>query len=319
MYRVEAYLHQCVDSILNQSYQNLEVILVDDGSPDRCGAICEEFAERDARVRVIHKENGGLSSARNAGLDVARGEYISFVDSDDWLEPDAYTKVMACFQQTEGLSLVRFGFNLIAESQNVDLKSYEDGLSRMKCGIYDAEETRRLFFAGDFYQCAWGGVFTREFIGDYRFLVPLKAEDFAFSSFMYCQNRGFTMQYLTDRLYNYRIGRAGQIMAQELSVRQDLIIGMQITLQQLKAVKSKHIRYLADYYIDRLIFEDRVGCEHSRLERKKLRAQIWRDISFPWFKFPVSRKELVRSIMFKTAPWFYRAIFHRRAERLHSR
>lgn len=94
VYNVEEYLTRCVDSILAQTYENLEVILVDDGAKDNSGAICDGFAAKDSRVKVIHKENGGLSSARNAGLDVARGEYIAFVDSDDWIAPDAYAHLM---------------------------------------------------------------------------------------------------------------------------------------------------------------------------------------------------------------------------------
>lgn len=90
VYKVEPYLARCVESIQNQTYQNLEIILVDDGSPDRCGEICDEMAKEDARIRVVHKENGGLSSARNAGLDVMTGEYVGFVDSDDWIHPDMY-------------------------------------------------------------------------------------------------------------------------------------------------------------------------------------------------------------------------------------
>lgn len=87
VYKVEKWLEQCVESVQNQTYQNLEIILVDDGSPDRCGEICDQFARKDPRIRVIHKENGGLSDARNCGLDLAGGEYICFVDSDDYIEP----------------------------------------------------------------------------------------------------------------------------------------------------------------------------------------------------------------------------------------
>ena len=87
IYNVEKYLEECVESVLCQTYQDLEIILVDDGSPDGCGAICEEYAQKDKRVRVIHKENGGLSDARNAGLNVCRGDYIVFVDSDDCIHP----------------------------------------------------------------------------------------------------------------------------------------------------------------------------------------------------------------------------------------
>lgn len=90
VYNVEEFLPTCVDSLLAQTYEDLEIILVDDGSKDASGNICEAYAKKDPRVRVIHKENGGLSSARNAGIDIARGEYLSFVDSDDWIEPETY-------------------------------------------------------------------------------------------------------------------------------------------------------------------------------------------------------------------------------------
>ena len=86
VYKVEKYLCQCIESTLAQTYQNLEIILVNDGSPDNCGAICDEYAKKDARIKVIHKHNGGLSDARNAGIEIATGELISFVDSDDWIE-----------------------------------------------------------------------------------------------------------------------------------------------------------------------------------------------------------------------------------------
>ena len=95
VYNAEKYLVRCVDSILNQTYAHLEVILVDDGAKDSSGAMCDDYARKDSRIRVIHKENGGLSSARNAGIDIARGEYFGFVDSDDWIEPDMYETMLS--------------------------------------------------------------------------------------------------------------------------------------------------------------------------------------------------------------------------------
>jgi glycosyltransferase involved in cell wall biosynthesis len=80
IYKVEKYMHRCVDSIINQTYKKIEIILVDDGSPDSCGKICDEYAEKDNRIKVIHKENGGLSDARNAGIDIAKGNYLTFID-----------------------------------------------------------------------------------------------------------------------------------------------------------------------------------------------------------------------------------------------
>jgi glycosyltransferase involved in cell wall biosynthesis len=89
IYKVEKYLRQCLDSIINQTYSNLEIILVDDGSPDNCGVICDEYALQDSRIRVIHLENSGVSAARNAGMEIMTGKYLMFVDSDDWMEHDA--------------------------------------------------------------------------------------------------------------------------------------------------------------------------------------------------------------------------------------
>lgn len=94
VYKVEPYLRKCLDSIVNQTYRDLEIILIDDGSPDSCGRICDEYAERDARIRVVHQENSGLSAARNAGLKLVSGSYIGFVDSDDWIEPDMYSYLL---------------------------------------------------------------------------------------------------------------------------------------------------------------------------------------------------------------------------------
>lgn len=93
VYKVEQYLRHCLDSIVNQSYENLEIILVDDGSPDHCGEICDEYAKRDSRIIVLHKQNEGLCAARNDGIDRACGEWLTFVDSDDWCETNYYEKM----------------------------------------------------------------------------------------------------------------------------------------------------------------------------------------------------------------------------------
>ena len=94
VYKTEEYLRRCVDSIVNQTYKNLEIILVDDGSPDNSGKLCDELAKTDSRIKVIHKQNGGLSSARNAGLDIMTGDYVAFVDSDDFIELNMYESLL---------------------------------------------------------------------------------------------------------------------------------------------------------------------------------------------------------------------------------
>lgn len=101
VFKVEKFLSKCIESILNQTYTDIEVILVDDGSPDKCGEICDLYAQRDKRVKVIHKENGGQASARNAGLEIATGDYISFIDSDDWIDKDMYEELLRVAKSTD--------------------------------------------------------------------------------------------------------------------------------------------------------------------------------------------------------------------------
>lgn len=121
IYNVEKYLQKCVDSILCQTYKNLEIILVNDGSPDNCPAICDEYAKKDKRIKVIHKQNGGVSSARNAGLDVATGKYVQFVDSDDWVEPE-YSKTMINLIEENNCDLGICGY--IKKRQNRTIEQY---------------------------------------------------------------------------------------------------------------------------------------------------------------------------------------------------
>lgn len=112
VYNVEKYIHKCIDSILNQTYTNLEIILVDDGSLDNCGKICDEYAKQDKRIKVIHKENGGVSSARNRGIKEATGQWITFVDSDDWLEDD-FCELLLYNATKYNADIVLCGYNRI--------------------------------------------------------------------------------------------------------------------------------------------------------------------------------------------------------------
>lgn len=101
IYKVENYLNRCVDSILNQTYKNLEIVLVNDGSPDKCGEICDQYAKKDSRVKVIHKKNGGLSDARNAGLEISTGKFVSFIDSDDWVHTNFIETLYIMLNETK--------------------------------------------------------------------------------------------------------------------------------------------------------------------------------------------------------------------------
>ena len=140
VYRVEPYLRQCIESILGQSYRDLRVILVDDGSPDASGAICEEYAQRDERVIVLHKENGGQSSARNLGLKHIDGcDYVTFLDSDDWLERNTYEQCIRHLEEHPEVSIVGYGYNMVYPDHVHPLIPSQETLTR--------EEALRLFLS----------------------------------------------------------------------------------------------------------------------------------------------------------------------------
>lgn len=136
VYGVEKYLDRCVSSVVSQSYKDLEIILVDDGSPDNCPKMCDEWASRDARIRTVHRENGGLSCARNTGLSVATGDYVTFVDSDDWIEPDIYDYCIKLFEQYKEADAVQFDV-VLTDTENIDVCSKEQ--SENVCVYKDKE------------------------------------------------------------------------------------------------------------------------------------------------------------------------------------
>ena len=118
VFRVEDTINRCVESVVNQDYDNIEVILVDDGSPDKCPAICDSWASRDSRVRVIHKQNGGLSDARNAGIAIASGDYITFVDSDDYLDEQLYATLMSTIISNPSIDILEYGVRYIGKGND---------------------------------------------------------------------------------------------------------------------------------------------------------------------------------------------------------
>lgn len=133
VYCVEQYLHRCIDSILKQTFRELEIILVDDGSPDKCGEICDAYAAAHSNIHVVHKENGGLSSARNAGMAVACGEYIGFVDSDDYIVPEMFEKLYAAAVRSDA-DFVGCGYRL-----ELGNGSIVDNKANLPTGVYGRE------------------------------------------------------------------------------------------------------------------------------------------------------------------------------------
>ncbi len=171
IYNVEPWLPRCVESILAQTHRELEILLVDDGSPDRGGALCDGYAAKDPRVKVLHRENGGLSAARNAGLDAMTGELVAFVDGDDWLEPAALEALYAEMART-GAELVIGGYDRVEDTTGRTSPAPDSPDARR---VYPRDEGVRRFFR--FGCAAWGRLYRRELFDGVRFPVGEINED----------------------------------------------------------------------------------------------------------------------------------------------
>ena len=166
IYMIEQYLGFCIESILNQTYTNLEIILVDDGSKDRCPDICDLYAKKDSRIKVIHKDNGGLVSARKAGLQIASGQYIGYVDGDDWVEKEFYEN-MYCTIKASGADMVCAGYTreLFDKSEQF-LNTYSSGVyydENLK-HIYDSMISEGSFYRPGIYTYVWNKLFKRKIL-----------------------------------------------------------------------------------------------------------------------------------------------------------
>ena len=245
IYNIEPYIRRCVDSVLAQDYQQLEIILVDDGSTDQCPAICDAYAQKDTRIKVIHKQNGGLSDARNAGLNVATGEYIGYVDGDDWIEPGMYgSMVRSCVEQQAQIAVCRYNRYLEKPADGTEKQEAlnQSGMQNEKnaekisipgkfCAIYEKmpweegvptnritclskrEALENFISAHSQYQIhnsVWSKLYSKTVCREIRFPVGKNSEDIMYTT------RTFSLAdkvvFIDTPLYNYVCGRVGSIM-----------------------------------------------------------------------------------------------------------
>ncbi len=197
VYNVEQYLDECVNSIIKQTYTNLEIILIDDGSTDASGKMCDEYAEKDKRIKVVHKENGGLSSARNAGLDICTGEYISFIDSDDYVDPD----------------FIRYMYNLL-KKYNVSVSGckwrfvfFNGNLEAQEKALVENMEPQKDFYKNLLYGRRAVGqtvyLFKRDIFDNLRYSegIIFEDSDLVYKIFAKCNNVVIS----NNQLYYYRL------------------------------------------------------------------------------------------------------------------
>lgn len=208
IYKVEKYLPKCVDSICGQTYQNLEIILVDDGSPDQCGKLCDEYAKQDGRIKVIHKKNGGLSDARNAGIDVATGTYIGFVDSDDHIHPQMYETLYNGIKDNHAdLSICRY--KNVDEGETVDNRNIKNAQWVTMTTDQEKFEYSLGEFTTDCFTVAWNKLYKTELFKDIRYPYGKIHED-EFTTYKTIELAD-KVAYTEEELYFY-VQRQGSIM-----------------------------------------------------------------------------------------------------------
>lgn len=204
IYNVEKYLARCVDSIVNQTYKNLEIILVDDGSPDNCPKMCDNFARMDSRIRVVHKKNGGLSDARNVGMKIASGECIIFVDSDDYIDCNMIAKLYDVILK-DGSDVVSCGVKWVDESGTVISESKVD-----KNEVLDTNEAMfEIIIDGKLKQHVWNKMYKTKLIRDILFEKGKYHEDVFWSYQVFGKARNTSV--IVDSFYYY-VQRDNSIM-----------------------------------------------------------------------------------------------------------
>lgn len=249
VYKVEKYLKRCVDSILAQTYTNFELILVDDGSPDTCPAMCDEFAMQDNRIRVVHKKNGGLSDARNAGIDIATGEYIAFVDSDDYIAVDMCEQLLESILKYNA-DVAFCNYLRVDEAHNIGTEREQVQPIRDECLSQEQVWQELLRPYGGYYIVAWNKLYHRKLFDSLRFPVGKQHEDeFVIHHVI---NQCNKIACVSKPLYFY-VQRAGSIMAQQFSVK-NMDYG-EALIDRYHFAKSIRHTALKNYCAGRLSYE----------------------------------------------------------------
>lgn len=256
VYNVEGYLEKCIDSILNQTFSDFELIIVDDGSPDLCGTIADQYALKDKRIKVIHKDNGGAPSARNAGIEQATGDYFYFPDSDDWLEPD-YLECLYKIACTTGVQLVISGYVM----EYCEKKKNMSFTVLPKEKIFDSKEKVRhnvhLYFDNMMVAVPWNKLYRADYIKEKNLRFPnLKWDDLHFNMEVIKELDSFAVSPATG--YHFFRSRAGSetthVFDEMLYEKRTEQFKHILSVYKFWKIKDKEIySTLYGYYASRLI------------------------------------------------------------------
>lgn len=238
IYKVQDYLDECVESIINQTYSNIEIILVDDGSPDECPNMCDAWAKKDSRIRVVHKKNGGLSSARNAGIDVANGEYICFVDSDDFICKDALENL---YNRIKDDATVGITSGMIYRYQDGCTSNFKDVWLCSVEKVIPASEFLLETMSQKTSYTVWNKLYRREVVGNTRFREGRNNED---TLFMYDLGKNITsmnvcMVEIPQYVYYYRYREDSICTTAKIPLAIDILGNYELMMEDCKNTNSQ--------------------------------------------------------------------------------
>lgn len=310
VYNMEQYLERCVNSIRCQTYKKLEIILVDDGSTDASSSMCDLYAMQDSRIKVVHKKNGGLSDARNAGLAIATGAYIGYVDSDDWIEPQMYERMYkACVNHNAQVAICRYArvyqdHTILGGSDHVTVFDKEDLLR-----VYIGEDDRYIV-----YNSVWSKLFARQVVEGQTFPVGQNSEDIMYTTKAFCKiTKGV---YLDSCLYYYVLDRKGSIMNERDTQRmfRDEIPFWREHISYIKEHASVQLGEMAAYYFYRRLLSYYLKLSSDKKTKNDAKHLVEmmkkekRQIRAAYAKAYGGRGDVVRMNLFLCSPWLYRTV-----------
>lgn len=300
VYKVEDYIDQCINSILHQSYKNWELILVDDGSPDTCGSICDRYSERDSRIFVIHKLNGGLSDARNAGINIAKGDYITFIDSDDYVDSRYLEVLMKLCNQYEA-DIVQVGFT----SDKAELAHPQQSkLIIKRFSPHDA--LRDMLRMRDVQVIAWAKLYRRVLFENIRYPVGRLNED-NLTTYKLLLSSKKCIVTSSKKLYFYRVNNCG-IMNGDFSPKRYEVLSFEKEIRNYMGKQALLFDSDISYAEMRIAFRLYNECINRGSSRKFPLQQrsIYRYLcSLDVRKMKIDRKYLFLLLLLKVNRTFY--------------
>mgnify|MGYP002626214504 CR=1 FL=1 len=314
VYKVESFLPQCIDSILSQDFSDFELLLINDGSPDGSGAICDSYSKRDQRISVIHKKNEGVSIARNVGIDAARGEFVIFVDSDDWVDK----RLLAVVDKyADDYEIIFFGHSNYC--QNGDIISFHPRMAscfnrhEMEDEIFHLKVNSAKF---EFFGYTWNKVFRSSVIkrNKLKFAASLTVREDELFTMDFCQHIS-TLKVVSESLYNYRYLNAGLSSVSKSS--DEILIYANSLKRRINGWGSEKLRSLDRFrYAISLLnaaYEERniIYCIQLTFEAYKIKKKTYED-SFKYAKKGPIRYNLILALLFHIVHCFNNIITDRK-------